>query len=88
MDFYGKYLTKSGMFDYMQCVLNKISLNSLNLFKWKEKIAIITLYRNKPDNTRLYQKRLFVYWMNKLLSSHCNFDIVIVEQSEKYLFNI
>lgn len=88
MEFYNKYLTEKGMFDYMQCVLNKISLNSLNLFKQKEKIAIITLYRNKPDNTRLYQKRLFVYWMNKLLASVCHFDIVIVEQSEKYLFNI
>ena len=53
-----------------------------------ESIAIITIYRNKSDNQRLQQKRLFLYWMNKMLSQICNYDIIVVEQSEKYLFNI
>jgi hypothetical protein len=52
------------------------------------RIALITLYRNKLDNTRLQQKRLFVYLMNKMLSQLCDYDIFVVEQSSKYPFNI
>lgn len=90
INFYKKYLEKNGLYDYMQYVLNKISLKTLNLKKIKniKKIAIITIYRNIKDNQRLEQKRLFTYWMNKLLSQICNYDIIIVEQSEKYPFNI
>lgn len=86
--FFKKYLEKEGMFDYMQFILNKIGLKKLDLPKYKDRIAIITIYRNKPDNTRLQQKRLFLYWMNKILSQICDYDIVVVEQSSKYSFNI
>jgi hypothetical protein len=88
VEFYKKYLEKDGVYDYMQFVLNKIALRTLNLPKYKERVAVITIYRNKPDNTRLQQKRLFLYWMNKILSQICDYDIIVVEQSPKYLFNI
>jgi len=88
LKFYKKYLEKDGMFDYMQFILNKISLKSLNLKKYNENIAIITIYRNNTDNSRLQQKRLFLYWMNKLLEQICNYDIIVVEQSTDYKFNI
>jgi hypothetical protein len=88
LQFYKKYLEKDGVFDYMQKLLNTISLKSLGLKKYKEKIAIITIYRNKENNARLYQKRLYLYLMNKMLSQICDYDIILVEQSEKYLFNI
>ena len=88
MDFYKKYLEKDGIYDYMQNLLNKISLKSLNLLKYNQTIAIITIYRNKPDNTRLQQKRLFLYWMNKILTQICNYDIIVVEQSSSDPFNI
>lgn len=88
LEFYKKYLEKDGVFDYMQKILNSISPKSLNFKKYNQKIAIITIYRNKPDNTRLQQKRLYLYLMNKILYQICEYDIILVEQSEKYLFNI
>lgn len=86
--FYKKYLEKDGIYDYMQFILNKITLRTLGLPKYRERIGIVTIYRNKPDNTRLQQKRLFLYWMNKMLSQICEYDIVVVEQSAEYSFNI
>lgn len=86
--FYLKYLTKDGLFDYMQYVLSKISLTSLNLKKYDKNIAIITLYRNDINNTRLEQKRKFMYFMNKILHQICNYKIIVVEQSKDYKFNI
>jgi hypothetical protein len=86
--FYKKYLEKDGVFDYMQYVLSKISPKSLDIPKNKMRIAIITLYRNQLDNTRLIQKRYFQYWMNKILKSVCDYDIIIVEQNKGDLFNI
>lgn len=88
LNFYKKYLDTDGVYDYMQCILDKISLKTLNLKKHKHEIALITMYRNKSDNTRLQQKRLFFYWMNKMLSQICNYDIILVEQSSDYPFNI
>lgn len=86
--FYKKYLELDGIYDYMQYIFKNIELKSLNLKKYNERIAIITIYRNKPDNTRLEQKRLFFYWMNKMLSQICQYDIILVEQSKDYSFNI
>lgn len=86
--FYNKYLTREGVFDYMQTILNKTSLKTLSLKFYDKKIGIITIFRNNQDNTRLIQKRIFTYWMNKMLSQICNYEIIIVEQSEKYAFNI
>jgi hypothetical protein len=72
----------------MQSILCKIQLKSLDMKFYNGSIAIITIYRNKSDNTRLEQKRLFVYWMNKMLSQICNYDLIVVEQSKDYQFNI
>ena len=87
-NFYLKYLTKDGIFDYMQYILSKISLTNLNLKKYNKNIAVITIYRNNPDNTRLKQKRQFLYFMNKILNQICNYKIIVVEQSKDYKFNI
>lgn len=87
--FYEKYLTKEGIFDYMETVLYKISMKSnLSLKKYDLNIGVITIYRDKSDHTRLVQKNYFYYWMNRMLRQLCNYSIIIVEQSSDYLFNI
>ena len=86
--FYKKYLEKDGIYDYMQNILSKITPTSLNLKKYDKTIALITVYKNNKDNTRLIQKRYFLYMMNKLLKQICNYDIIVVEQDENYPFNI
>lgn len=87
-EFYHKYLDKEGVFDYIQNLLYKISINDLDFKKYNKKIGIITIFRDDDKHTRLHQKRLFTYWMNKLLTGICNFDIIIVEQAEGDLFNL
>ena len=87
-NFYKKYLEKDGIYDYMQNILSKITPTSLNLKKYDKTIALITVYKNNKDNTRLIQKRYFLYMMNKLLKQICNYDIIVVEQDENYPFNI
>jgi hypothetical protein len=82
-NFYKKYLEKDGILDYMQDILYKIQFKSLEFKIFKEKIGIITIYRNSGDNSRLKQKRLFLYWMNKMLSQICDYEIVLVEQENK-----
>ena len=84
-NFYKKYLEKDGILDYMQDILYKIQfkLKSLEFKRYKERIGIITIYRNSEDNSRLKQKRLFLYWMNKMLSQICDYKIIIVEQDDK-----
>jgi hypothetical protein len=87
-NFYKKYLERDGVFDYMVKILSKISPRDMGILKNNMKIAVITMYRNQPNNERLIQKRIFQYWMNKLLGPMCEYDIIIVEQSQKYNFNI
>jgi len=87
-NFYKKYLSKDGIFDYMQNILSKISVKSLNFKKYNQTIAVITIYRNNQDNSRLMQKRFFLFWMNRLLKRICNYDIIVVEQSKDTVFNI
>ena len=87
-EFYKKYLERDGVFDYMQYLLSKISPKDLSIPKNNMKIAIITLYRNQENNTRLIQKRYFQYWMNKMLENVCDFDIIVVEQNKGDPFNI
>lgn len=88
-NFYNKYLTKDGIYDYMQYVLTRLQFNKLNIPKYKPSIALITVYRNNVDNSRLYQKRLFVFWLNKMLSQICsNYRIIVVEQQKDNYFNI
>jgi hypothetical protein len=82
-NFYKKYLEKDGILDYMQDILYKIQFKSLDFKRYKERIGIITIYRNSDDNSRLQQKRLFLYWMNKILSQLCDYEIVVVEQDDK-----
>lgn len=88
IDFYNKYLDKNGVYDYVQKLLCQIAPNNLNFPKYSSNIAIITIYRNDKENTRLKQKRLFIYWINKMLYNICNYDIIVVEQNEGELFNI
>ena len=86
--FYNKYLTKDGIYDYLQYITHKISIRDIDLPKYKQHIAIVTIYRNNEDNSRLKQKRLFLYWMNKMLRQICSYDIVVVEQQIDNYFNI
>ena len=89
-NFYKKYLEKDGIFDYLQYILYRTQFKSLNLpFHNQSSIALITVYRNDKKNTRLYQKRLFVYWLNKMLTQICsNYTIIVVEQQKDDYFNI
>jgi hypothetical protein len=88
LNFYNTHLNKNGIFDYVQQLLHQITPKNLNFTKYQKKIGIVTIYRNDTNNTRLRQKRLFLYWINKLLKDVCNYDIVTVEQSMGSQFNI
>jgi hypothetical protein len=88
LKFFNTFLNKDGIFDYTQQLLYQITPKTLNFQKFNKKIAIVTIYRNDSGNTRLRQKRLFLYWINKLLNNICNYDIITVEQSSGDLFNI
>lgn len=86
--FYNKYLTEDGIYDYLQYLTHRIAIKSLELPKHKQQIAIITIFRNNEDNSRLKQKRLFLHWINRMLMQICDYDIVVVEQQADDYFNI
>lgn len=88
LEFFEKYLSKNGIYDYVQQLMYQITPTNLNFKKYDNKIALIAIYRNDVNNTRLLQKRLFTYWMNKLLNDSCSYDIIVVEQNEGTPFNI
>jgi len=87
--FFDKYLTKDGIFNYLETQFitiynNKNFKNLLDLPKLKESkknIAIISCFRDKGDGVREKENKLFVQLMNKLLKPYCNFHIYIIEQS-------
>lgn len=87
-NFYNKYLCEKGIYDYMQKILSQISFKSLNFKTYSMNIAIIIIYRNTSDNSRLVEKRKYLYWMNKILHNICDYDIVLVEQNYDDKFNI
>jgi hypothetical protein len=86
--FYDKYLDKNGVFDYVQNLLYQIQPTNLNFKTNNKKIAVVTIYRNDILNTRLQQLRLYVYWMNKILCNICEYDLIVVEQTNGSMFNI
>ena len=98
--FYDKYLTKNGLFNYLESVFNKIYSNKnlknqLSLTKktsLKKKIALITIFRensNSINKERTRELNLFIKFMNRLLIPYCSFHIYIIEQSQDgELFNI
>ena len=83
-NFYTKYLGYDGIMDYMQQILYNISMpsNIMSIKKKKMRLAIITLYRDSSDNSRLKQKRLFIYLINKLFRPYCDFKLIIIEQQD------
>jgi len=99
--FYEKYLTKDGLFNYLESVFYKI-YSSKNLknplglsipkSEMKRKIALITIFREDSNNEikeRTRELKLFMKLMNKLLVPYCEFHIYIIEQSDDgELFNI
>lgn len=87
-NFYNKYLTKTGMLDYMQKLFTQIPFNNLELKKYDIKIAIILCYRNTKDNSRLLQKNKYLYIMNNILRGLCEYKILVVEQNYVNKFNI
>jgi hypothetical protein len=91
--FYEKYLTKDGIFDYLQHKMNTIYLNRnlknpLVLKKVKKNVAIIVCYRDSGDGLRKKQKDLFIKIMNRILPELFNFHLYIIEQSIEGAFNI
>jgi hypothetical protein len=86
--FFDTYLSKDGQLNYMQNVLNSLTFNTLGFKKYSMKIAIITMYKDDINHTRLEQKRYFLYWMNKMLGQICDYDIIVVEQKDEAKFNI
>jgi hypothetical protein len=93
--FYEKYLTKDGLFNYLESIFCKIYSNKnlnnpLALSTLSNKIALITIFRedsNSKERTR--ELHLFIKLMNKLLIPYCTFHIYIIEQSnDGELFNI
>jgi hypothetical protein len=87
--FFDKYLTKDGIFNYLQEQFNLIYNNKnfknlLDIAKLKDSkknIAIISCFRDKGDGVREKENKLFVQLMNKLCNPYCNFHIYIIEQS-------
>lgn len=90
-----KYLTKDGIFDYLEkqfklIYQNKNLNNLLDIPKIKKKnIAIISIYRDNGNGERKRELDYFIKLMNRLLEPYCNFHIYIIEQSEDgEFFNI
>lgn len=93
--FYLKYLTKDGIFDYLESQFkiiyqNKKVDNLLDIkISKKKEVAIISIFRNDDNNERIRELKLFKILMNRLLNPYCNFHIYIIEQSDDgELFNI
>ena len=85
--FYDKYLTKDGIFNYLQNKLsmiyyNKNFKNLLDIKVSKKNIAIISCFRDKGDGERERERKIFVQVMTKILQPYCNFHIYIIEQSK------
>jgi len=91
--FYEKYLTKDGIFDYLQKKMNTIYLNRnlknpLVLKKVKKNVAIIVCYRDSGNGLRKKQKDLFIKIINRIFPELFNFHLYIIEQSIEGAFNI
>ncbi len=91
--FYEKYLTKEGIFDYLQYKMNTVYLhrnlkNPLALKKVKKNIAIIVCYRDPGNGMRKKQKDLFIKIMNRIFPELFNFHLYIIEQNMHGAFNI
>jgi hypothetical protein len=92
--FFNKYLTKEGIFDYLQEIFGKIYSNKnfknlLDIKFSKKNIAYISCFRDKGDGKREKQRKIFIQLMSKLLKPYCNFHIYIIEQSkDNEFFNI
>jgi hypothetical protein len=95
---YDKYLTKDGIYDYLEnqfklIYSNKNFNNLLNIqpkIKTKMKnIALISIFRDNQNGERKRELNIFIKLMNTLLSPYCKFHIYIIEQSEDgEFFNI
>jgi hypothetical protein len=98
--FYEKYLTKDGLFNYLESIFYKIYENknlknplclTIPKSEMKKKVALITIFRedSNSEKERTRELKLFIKLMNKLLIPYCQFHIYIIEQSDDgELFNI
>ena len=101
-NFYKENLQINNIYDYMQNTINNVSTHvdkikdniyNFNYDKVNNKIndiAIITIYRDDLNHMRLQQKRLFLYYMTKMLKNINNnsYTIIIIEQNHIDKFNI
>lgn len=78
-ELYKNHLQIDNMYDYMQKTLNNIpNINEKSNLSKNINIAIITIYRNDVSNSRLKQKRLFLYYMTKILSQNKNYSLIVI----------
>ena len=92
--FFQKYLTKNGIFNYLQHKLtlinhNKLYNNLLDFKKINKNVAIILCYRNNLNGTRNRERKFYIQYMNQILKNFFNYHIYIIEQSnDNDKFNI
>ena len=85
--FYLDFLSKDGVFNYLQKELgvvasNKNDGNLLGVKKSKKNIAVISCYRDSKDGSRDKQRKFFIQVMKEILKPYCDFHIFIIEQSQ------
>lgn len=85
-EFYYKYLSYDGVMNHLANTINSMSL--IKEIVPIIKVAIIICYRD-TDGSRFNQLVKYRYIMSKMFKNYnINYKILIVEQSEKYKFNI
>jgi len=96
--FYDKYLSKEGMFDYMQDMLSAVAANMVvgqnalclpPFLNRRLKVAIICPYRDAGDGLRKKQREQHLQIFNSgYYNSVCDADFYIVTQCDGDKFNI
>ena len=83
LDFYNKYLSKEGMYDYFFNLLNdlsKIRKRPKEPVKNNNKLNIVVAYRDPGDGSRKMQLEIFKEQMDLIFEGRTNYHIYIVEQ--------
>ena len=81
-DFYDKYLSKKGTYDYFHNIISSLSKCRLPPVykKSKGKMNIIVAYRNTKTNLRKKQLDIFIQQMVSIFTGRIDFHIYVIEQ--------
>ena len=81
-DFYDKYLSEKGTYDYFHNIMNSLSkCRAPPVYKViKEKMNIIVAYRNTKTNIRKKQLDIFIQQMTLIFTGRIDFHIYVIEQ--------